>query len=388
MKLPNEIERLKERVESILNPICSAVDNETKAEKNFLFSTFRTDAGRSLPPYYLVYFLFVDLLGYKNLGEIEKVSWSVPIDYKGTTYLLEHRKFGMGLFAGDKESQETECQEIVKKISKAVKVARPYFEWVANEAAKNSNLNVLNHSLRLHKRYLFSTSQYKEKIQEAISRKDEKTRTKYFSGSWVIKMPYYQLKNEAEWLAISAIDAFYSFTEHVFIHAAILKGLLITGEDVANLAVRDWGSKFKLCLDVTDMNIKKHYDQLVPIKRQIRNYIAHGAFGKNGQAFQIHSGAGAVPLLMPHQQGDSRFSMQNGIAFNDEEAIQAIEEFMKFYWESKIFPEVIYIQSALPTILPYASDSTYAKAMSSIEDMEIYVEYLSREHDNAANMDW
>lgn len=388
MKLPDEIEKLKEKIELILDPICSAVDNGTKAEKNFLFTAVRTDAGRSLPPYYLVYFLFVDFLGYKNLGQFEKVSWSVPIDYKGTAYLLEHRKLGMGLFATDKESQEADCKEIVKKITKAVKVARPYFEWVASEAAKRSDLNVLNYSLRLHGRYLFLTNQCKEKIQEAISRKEERIRTQYTSSSWGIEMPYYRLKNEAEWLAISAIDAFYSFTEHVFIHAAILKGLLLTGEDVANLADKDWGSKFKSCLDVTDADVKNHYDQLVPIKRQIRNYVAHGAFGKNGEAFQMHSGAGAVSLLMPHQKGDSRFSMQSGIAFNEEEALQAIEEFMEFYWESKVFPEVIYIQSTLPTILPYASNSTYAKAMNSIEDMESFVKYLTEVHDNAANMDW
>ncbi len=388
MKLPDKIDRLKEKIELILDPISSAVDKGTKADKNFLFSAVRTDAGRSLPPYYIVYFLFVDFLGYKNLGQFEKVSWSVPIDYNGTAYLLEHRKLGMGLFASDKESQETECQEIVKKISKAVKVARPYFEWVANEAAKRSDLNVLNHSLRLHERYLFLENEYKEKIQEAKSRKDERIRTQYSSNSWGIEMPYYRLKNEAEWLAISAIDAFYSFTEHVFIHAAILKGRLVTGEDVANLADNDWGSKFKSCLDVTDKDTKKYYDQLVSIKRQIRNYVAHGAFGKNGEAFQIHSGAGAVPLLMPHQKGNSRFSMQSGIAFNEEEAIEAVTEFMKFYWESNIFPEVVYIQSTLPTILPYASDSTYAKAMTSVEDMEDFVEYQTGVHDNAANMDW
>lgn len=388
MKLPDEIEKLKKKVEAILDPISSAVDKGTKADKNFLFSAVRTDAGRSLPPYYLVYFLFVDFLGYKNLGQFEKVSWSVPIDYNGTAYLLEHRKLGMGLFAGDKESQESECQKIVKKISKAVKVAQPYFEWIANEAAKRADLNVLNHSLRLHERYLFLVNEYQEKIEEAKSRKDERIRTEYSSTSWSIEMPYYRLKNEAEWLAISAIDAFYSFTEHVFIHAAILKGLLVTGEDVASLADKDWGSKFKSCLDVTDKDIKKHYDQLASIKRQIRNYVAHGAFGKNGEAFQIHSGAGAVPLLMPHQKGNSRFSMQSGIVFNDEEAVQAVAEFMRFYWESNIFPEVIYIQSTLPTILPYASDSTYARAMASVEEMENFVEYLTGVHDNAANMDW
>ncbi len=387
MKLPGEIEKLKEKVEIILYPIFSAIDKGTKADKNFLFSAVRTDAGRSLPPYYLVYFLFVDFLGYKNLGQFEKVSWSVPIDYNGTAYLLEHRKLGMGLFAGD-VCQELECQEIVKKISKAVQVAQPYFEWIANEAAMRADLNVLNHSLRLHERYLFFINEYQKKIEEAKSRKDERIRTEHSSNSWGIEMPYYRLKNEAEWLAISAIDAFYSFTEHVFIHAAILKGLLVTGEDVANLADTDWGSKFKYCLDVSDKDIKKHYDQLVSIKRQIRNYVAHGAFGKNGEAFQIHSGAGAVPLLMPHQKGNSRFSMQSGIAFNEEEAIQAIVDFMRFYWESNIFPEVVYIQSTLPTILPYALDSTYANAMTSVEDMVYFVEYLTGVYDDAANMDW
>ena len=116
--------------------------------------------------------------------------------------------------------------------------------------------------------------------------------------------------------------------------------------------------------------------------------MAHGAFGKNGEAFQIHTGAGAVPLLMPHQNGSSRFSMQSGIEFNEEEAIKAVEEFMSFYWESKVFPEVIYMQSSLPAILPFASDSTYSTAMASVEEMESFVEYQSKLHDDAANMDW
>tara|TARA_R100001369_G_scaffold70979_3_gene98741 strand:- start:1460 stop:2692 length:1233 start_codon:yes stop_codon:yes gene_type:complete len=388
MNFPDDLEKLKLKIENILDPIASAVEKGTKAEKDFLFTASRTDAGRSLPPYYLLYFLFVDLLGYKNLGQFEKVAWSVPIDYKGTAYLLEHRKLGMGLFASDKENQESDCREIVKKIAKAVKAAKPYFEWVANEAAKRSDLNVLNHSLRLHDRYTYFIDEYKKKIQEANSRKDEVIRTQYSENSWGVEIPYHGLKRESEWLAISAIDAFFSFTEHVFIHSAILKGVILTGEDVANLADNEWASKFKACLDIQDQEIKTHYDHLVSIKRQIRNYIAHGAFGKNGEAFQIHSGAGAVPLLMPHQKGGSRFSMQSGIEFNEEEAIKAVEGFMEFYWASNIFPEVIYIQSSMPSILPYASDSTYDRAMSSIQEMEGFVEYLTRMHDDAANMDW
>jgi len=329
-----------------------------------------------------------DLLGYKNLGQFEKISWSVPIDYNGTAYLLEHRKSGMGLFASNKKCQELDCREIVKKITKAVKAARPYFEWVANEAAKRSDLNVLNHSLRLHDRYSYFFDEYKKKIQEANARKDERIRTQHSSNSWSVQMPYFGLKRESEWLAISVIDAFFSFTEHVLIHAAILRGKVLTGEEVANLADNEWALKFKACFDIQDQEIKSHYDKLLSIRRQIRNYIAHGAFGKNGEAFQIHSGAGAVPLLIPHQKGSSRFSMQGGIEFNEEEAIKVVKGFMEFYWDSNMFPEVIYIQSSMPTILHYASDSTYARAMSSIEDMERFVEYLTRLQEQSANMDW
>ncbi|MBL1353556.1 MAG: hypothetical protein COA61_009570 [Zetaproteobacteria bacterium] len=201
-------------------------------------------------------------------------------------------------------------------------------------------------------------------------------------------MPYFELKMESEWLALSAIEAFYGFTKHVFIHAAILKGHLLTGEDVANLADKDWASKFKACLDVQNNAVKLHYDRLVTIKRQIRNYMAHGAFGKNGEAFQIHSGAGAIPLLMPHQKGSSRFSMQSGTEFQEREAISAIEEFMQFYWESNDYPEVMYIKSTLPSILTYASDSTYRNAMASTNDMESFVDYLIGVHDRDGNMDW
>lgn len=61
---------------------------------------------------------------------------------------------------------------------------------------------------------------------------------------------------------------------------------------------------------------------------------------------------------------------------------------MRFYWESNIFPEILYIQSSLPRILPYASDSTYTNAMASVENMEHFVEHLTGIHDDAADMDW
>ena len=83
MNFPDDIGLFKAKVTEALSPICSAIGG-TKAENDFLFTAQRTDAGRDLPPYYLCYFLFVDLLGFENLGHFEKIAWSIPIDYKGT----------------------------------------------------------------------------------------------------------------------------------------------------------------------------------------------------------------------------------------------------------------------------------------------------------------
>ncbi len=51
---------------------------KSQAEARGLFLSSRTRSGHDLPPYYLVYFLLVDLLGFPNLGQGEKVAWSVP----------------------------------------------------------------------------------------------------------------------------------------------------------------------------------------------------------------------------------------------------------------------------------------------------------------------
>ncbi len=136
---PDDIELIKSEITTILKPI-SQITEKTYAEKNFLFSAQRTDAGRKLPAYYLCYFLFVDLLGYKNLGQFEKVSWSVPIDYNGIAFLIEHRKFGLGLFARDKTTQEKDAKAIVKLINNAIRVARPISNGEQKKALKNQNL--------------------------------------------------------------------------------------------------------------------------------------------------------------------------------------------------------------------------------------------------------
>lgn len=383
---------MRKRALRALAPMKPA-DADTNAPKNFVFAATRTEAGRKLAPYYLVYFLLVDFLEFENLGRFEKVSWSIPIDYEGTAFLIEHRKFGCGVFAADLPAQEVQAAEIVKRVNKAVKLAEPYFDWRAKMAADASTLNVLNHARQLFERFDYFRTTYRAREAEAEARKHErhvKTITLQNGGTGsTISFPSSALRREATWLALGAIESFFSWTEHIFIHIAILFAKVNTGTEVADLAERDWAHKFKLALPISDRDTKLFFDKLVIIRRQLRNAVAHGSFGKQGEAFQFHSTAGAVPLLLPHKRDKSAFRFGSSVDYVDEEALNTIDVFIDHLWSGDRAPAKLYIQdSGLPLILTMAKDGTYARAMASAEDMGEFLDYLHHQFDQAADMDW
>ena len=131
----------------------------------------RTEAGRRLPPYYFAYFLLVDLLNFRNIGRFEKIAWSVPVDFEGKAFLIEHRKFGVGVFAENLPDDEAAAAEIVHLIQNGVKAAQPYFDQLASDAVAGSNLNVVNKSSQLFDRYRYHSKLHREKHEEAEHRK-------------------------------------------------------------------------------------------------------------------------------------------------------------------------------------------------------------------------
>lgn len=357
--LPPELERVRDVARRALGPVLP-VTQSTSADRNSLFDAKRSDAGRDLPPYYLVYFALVDLLGFENLGKFEKVSWSVPVDYQGRAFLIEHRKFGVGVFVRNPETDENDARVIVKHIRKAVKAAEPYFDWLADEALQSSKLNVVNNSGALFSRFAFFQTEYNAKADEAERRKDERI-VKQGAGWSSVSRPAHELMIQARWLALAAIETFFSWTEHIFIHIAILRGKVTTGVDIAQLAKADWSEKFKSALDLSDPASKCLYDKLVEVRQALRNFMAHGAFGKDGEAFRFHSGAGAVPLMLPHRTGKTKIRMTESLFFDDRTALKTIDLFVAHLWTGPRAPAELYIQqSQLPIILTHVSDGSYA----------------------------
>lgn len=390
--LPTELAAIREKALRAIRPL-KPLDSSTEHDPKTLFLARRTDAGRELPPYYLVYFLLVDLLGFPHAGKWEKTAWSVAVDWNGRGFLIEHRKMGLGVFAQDVERDEPAARELVIRIHKAVRAAQPFFEWLAGEAVSRSEVNVVNNASSLYGRYVFLRDSYHSKRDEYEKRRNERVVTQGTTpggGTWThSSFPAYNLIAESNWLAISAVEAFFAWTEHILIHVALLTGKKSTATEVTEMAEADWSIKFQSALGLTDSDAKAHYDRLVSLRKELRNYVAHGAFGKQGEAFYFHSGAGAVPVLLPHKVGSRKFKLAHGLSFDAPAAFSAMEAFIAYLWSGKRAPAEQYIQqSELPLILTYVHDGTYSRAMNSVEDMEEFVRHLSGEFDRAADMDW
>ena len=141
------------------------------AEAGAAFWGVRTEAGRSLPPYYLVYFLLVKLLGFKDLGQFEKVAFSIPIEINGTVLMVEHRKFGLGIFSKGPAADEVASEQAAKRIRAGVRAAQAYFDSLADAAAKATALNVINNAPELFERLQYFTNKYAAKSEEAEERR-------------------------------------------------------------------------------------------------------------------------------------------------------------------------------------------------------------------------
>ena len=111
----------KQIVLDAIKPIVAPQD-PAKASSRLFFSANRTLAGRRLSEYYLVYFLLVELLEFNNRGQSEKTAWSIPIEFNGEFFLIDHRKFGVGVFA--EANKEHEAAEVTRLVNRLIRECR------------------------------------------------------------------------------------------------------------------------------------------------------------------------------------------------------------------------------------------------------------------------
>lgn len=382
-----DIEIVRRKANEAIRPL--------KSIDSMVYGSRRTDAGRELPQPYLVYFLLVDLLDFRCLGKHEKLAWSIPVSLNGQTLFIEHRKFGLGVFTSQDCDDEGVAREIVALVNEGIRAAEPYFDWRAEQAVNDSKVNVRNRCNALYERFQFLLVQYEAKVAEARASRGKVIGRHHAYGGTSFRMLDHQLFQEAEWLAVSVIEGFFSWTEHAFVLLGILQGKCMSAKDVERLAGARWDKKFKTALGLEDPEIKRYYDMLLAIRQQVRNFVAHGAFGKSREAFLFHSDAGAVPVQLPHRAGEYsyrflRFWESGGQSAVDADqlAIQEIGNFVDYIRSGPQAPAWLFLDSGSDLVLAHSQDGTYELAMESEESMNSFLEYWTYLEDLYANMDF
>jgi len=386
-----EKEECRKQVLEILHPMKPLAEARL-GDFDLPYFGYRSAAGNELPVYYLVFFLLHDLLDFPYIGQQEKLAWSFPIEYGDELVTIDYRKFGVGIFINNEKNQEL-AWEIVRKIKRAINLAKPFFDLIAEEAVQKSELNVNNRCEELFDRYEYLLTEYK-KTQGELEKVKGQTRKVvenvegFGSVTKIVRLDIEFLR-KSNWLAISCIEAFFSWTEHLFVHLAIVSELMFDGLQVSKLIAGEWKDKYRAAIPAGSKEADKFYNELLIIRQQLRNFVAHGAFGKDGNAFVFHSDTGGVPVIMHYKKNHNKYSLQGDLAFRDDEVIKIIEEFILFLWKDDIGIVMQHVQKyGLPSILMCAKDGQYEFAKTDIDTMIRFCDDMQYRIDQAGNMDW
>jgi hypothetical protein len=296
-QIPSQFDRRRKIVLKAIQPIRTA-------DLQSYFYGKRTTAGGNLPPYYLVYFLLIELLKFPHLAKAEKVAWSIPVSFNDNIFVIEHRKLGLGVFAPESEDHEAAAAEIVRLVHKGVRAAEPFFEWIADEAVKSSELNVINRSESLFGRFEFLLEQHNSLSNEALARTGERQVEEKVSGdgkqkTTTVRFPEFELRLKAKWLALSVIEAFFSWTEHVFIHLAVLRGSIFTASEVSDLASAEWQTKFDRAVGTPTGVMATLFNQLLAFAPRVTQLPSPWCVWKRGSRFAPGASGGQCDCVDP-----------------------------------------------------------------------------------------
>ncbi|WP_406720775.1 hypothetical protein RPE78_12845 [Thioclava litoralis] len=339
--------------------------------------------------YYLIFLLLVDLLGFKYSGPFEKVAYIIPLGYKGIRYTVAYAKFGMRIECPEDGSPE----DVYEALRRGMKAAKSYYLWRAAEASATSNLNLISKCPELWDKYVFLKEQSQNLLEKFEADKDQSVVERGYNEDGSVKwssisFPAYEFRTQSVWLHEAAVDAFFAWSEQALVHLAVLMGRLKTGSEIADLLKKEFGEKCKRVMDLSEPKEKASYDDILKLRVELRNYVAHGSFGKDGSTFQFHSRVGAVPLKILDGGDQSDFAFGYSPRRDWETDYSRIDRFLETIWSGDRSPAKQYLETGFPCVLTYACDGTYQRAMQSEGEMSSFIDFLAYQMDNAANMDF
>lgn len=343
---------------------------------------------------YIVFIIFVYLKKFKFSGKWEKVAWEIPIRFKDAPFILTHRKFGFEIISTTESEYVNKLAiEAIAQIHKAIKYAEALIEPVIQNQLKSGNVTLDNEYANIKNRYDFfreSASKEFDNIEES------KNQTIEWDKGFEEAMKSYNksLKkiNAGEYFMTGMLDAYFSLLEHTLVLLLpFLKDLELSELNLENFIGENWKNKFKIIYSLnTDKEALKIFERLDKIKESYRNPLTHGYFQKNGHSFYIHmKNLGAIPMTLTKSNNTFRYHFSGLEQYTFTEICKCFDDFDAFLQKSnKTKFGIKYIQSGLSIAFDTDSCKMYQSQMTTVKHFNRFIDHMSDEHENAANMDW
>jgi hypothetical protein len=342
------------------------------------------------PPAYIVFLMFVLLLGYKYRGREEKVGWTIPITYKGTTFLLSHRKFGFRVLSikGTSPKQEV-LNEMLIQLKKGTVIADRILQPLFLEQLQKGRFLIANSYIKLTSMYDF----FRRKAKQTYSRKPRKPKARKRNKEGI---PLFLSSNPFEsefqgfYYTVAMIDAFFSRLENLLVFSVPFVGFAPDVSSYTTFISLPWADKYKHIFNLkNNIPALKQYEKLREIKEKYRNPISHGFFQKDNASIFIQMPmVGAVPLNLSILKDNLHFSLVPISKDTYYEICASFNSFEDFLRSSALKYALLYAEGGFDVAFDSNSIAKYKEACRSEEEFKRFIEKMMYITDMYANMDW
>jgi hypothetical protein len=387
---------LDEKMNNIKQIFKNFKSYEPKSNDNLKFFNILT--GNYNPPSYIVQILFLNILNFRNYGRIDKVLWHTYFQYKNYPFMIRDYKFGSWSIEGIQNSNEIFkiVKEIQNKIIKASKILDKCLLKELKNEIERENFYLNNVYQKIFSIYNF----YEKKVLEAIEEYDKLEENINFKKNEknildLDVLDYINTKTTYEKtisnFSFALIQSFFSLLEFLLNAIFIFEQFEQRDKNsFKEFNEKDWKQKFKSVFPITNNKnkwIKKIYDELINIKDNYRNPLAHGFMQEENLLIPI-SPIGLIPISYEYLSKKIHYRL---FEINKEEALKIInkfDNFFKFLEEEKPYKFYkLYIEYSFPIPNNKKLISEIKREMISYEYFKEYLNKRAEYEDMIVNRD-
>ena len=302
-----------------LTPVKEEIDTIFFGKNNFVQKIYH-------PPSYIIDILFFNVLGCIDFGSWDKIKWHTYFSYKNVTFLLYDYKFGSSTikYVDDDPSKKIVLEELLKKIKIASKLIDKELRAFLEQEIIKENFYIRNSYISLKLIYNYYKDKYiktRKRFSNVRPAKDtsDKSLTNFLNKKW-------NLDKESQYYMFSVIISFFSLSEFLLISLLCFSNKKVSYNYFKNLS---WDERFKLIFNISkNKEICKIYNDLLEIRKEYRNPLAHGIWSQYEQLLVPLKMFGLLPVSYEFAGKSMIFGMDKGISMD--KILNTFNSFFKY----------------------------------------------------------